>query len=168
MRMVARLYQAEDHTACKALWAELTRRHRDIYGDPSIGGVDPGQGLETYLSNPNRQATWVAAAKGQVVGMAGLIVRGEEAEVEPVIVTAAYRGRGIGGMLVRHAVRHAKKKGIRFLSARPVARNAEAIAFFVEAGFDIMGQIDLFQDLTPAAGRCWKTGMLVHGKQLRY
>ena len=168
MKPSLRLYQPEDHAVCKALWAELTQRHRDIYGDPSIGGADPGQGLETYLANPHRQVTWVAEVNGQVVGMAGLIVQGEEAEVEPVVVSVAHRSRGIGGLLVRQAVEHARKNGVRFLSVRPVARNAEAFAFFVAAGFDIVGQIDLFQDLAPAAGRAWKAGIMLHNRQLRY
>lgn len=168
MKQRIRLYQPQDYAACKALWVELTQRHRDIYGDPTIGGDDSGQGLDAHLSNPHRHATWVADVDGQVVGMAGLIVHGEEAEVEPVVVTATRRSGGIGGMLVRYAIDHAKKNGIRFLSVTPVARNAEAIAFFVDAGFDIVGHIDLFQDLAPAPGRQWKTGMLLHGKQLRY
>ena len=163
-----RVYESRDYALCKALWAELTQHHRDAYGDQSIGGDDPGHGLDLYLANPELRATWVAEVGGRVVGMAGLVVRGEEAEIEPVIVTSACRSRKIGGMLVRGAVAHAKEEGIRFLSARPVARNVEAIHFFVDAGFDIVGQIDLFQDLAPAAGRRWESGMLIHGRQLRY
>ena len=168
MEHKTRLYEPRDYAPCKALWAELTQHHRDAYGDQSIGGDDPSHGLDRYLANPQLEATWVAEVDGGVVGMAGLIVHGEEAEIEPVIVTAACRSRRIGGKLVKEAVAYAKKHGIRFLSARPVARNVEAIHFFVDAGFDIVGQIDLFQDLASAAGRQWKTGMVIHGKQLRY
>lgn len=163
-----RLYEPRDYAPCKALWAELTQHHRDGYGDQSIGGDEPSHGLDTFLANPQRCATWVAEVDGRVVGMAGLIVRGEEAEIEPVIVTTTCRSRKIGGKLVKEAVAYARKQGVRFLSARPAARNVEAIRFFVDAGFDIVGQIDLFQDLAPAAGRQWKTGMLIHGRELRY
>ena len=168
MEHKTRPYEPRDYAPCKALWAELTQHHRDVYGDQGIGGDDPGHGLDTYLANPQLHATWVAEVDGLVVGMAGLVVRGEEAEIEPVIVTAACRSRKIGGRLVREAVAHARKQGIRFLSARPVARNVEAIHFFVDAGVDIVGQIDLFQDLAPTAGRQWQAGMLIHGRQLRY
>lgn len=168
MEATIRPYQPRDYPVCRALWVELTQHHREIYHDPTIGGTDPGQGLDLYLANPQRHTTWVAETDGQVVGLAGLIVHGEEAEVEPVIVTARWRSRGMGGLLVREAIAHAKQSGIRFLSVRPVARNWEAIGFFVEAGFDIVGHIDLFQDLTPDAGRQWKAGMFLHGKQLRY
>jgi N-acetylglutamate synthase-like GNAT family acetyltransferase len=168
MKQRIRPYEPEDHSACKALWVELTERHRDIYGDATIGGEDPGQGLDAYLSNPNRRVTWVAEIGGKVVGMAGLIAHGEEGEVEPVVVARPYRRRGVGRMLVEEALSHARKIRIRFLSVRPVARNAEAISFFVEAGFNIVGHIDLFQDLAQSSGRDWKTGIAIHGKQLRY
>ncbi len=72
-----REYQDADYPACRALWAELTERHRRIYGDPTIGGEDAGAGMEDYLANPARQATWVAEVAGAVVGMAGLL--GQEA-----------------------------------------------------------------------------------------
>ncbi len=40
--MDVRAYQREDYEACRELWRELTERHRDIYGDPTIGGAIPG------------------------------------------------------------------------------------------------------------------------------
>jgi GNAT superfamily N-acetyltransferase len=161
-------YQSEDHASCRALWVELTQRHRDIYADPTIGGQDPGQWFDSYLSNPNRKATWVADVGGRVIGMTGLISTGEEAEVEPLIVTAGERRRGIGSLLVKHAVGQAKPLGVRFLSAKPVARNVDALTFFAKAGFDILGYVDLFQDLGPAAGREWKDGIRIHTQKLRY
>ncbi len=163
-----REYRDMDYGVCRSLWVELTERHRLIYGDPSIGGDDPGAGLDEYLANPVRQATWVAEVDGTVVGMAGLIVRSEGAEIEPVVVSAGYRSRAVGRALVRQAVEHAVNTGIRFLSVRPVARNVEAISFFVDCGFDILGHVDLFQDLLPQEGRDWKPGIRLHGRNLRY
>jgi hypothetical protein len=40
--------------------------------------------------------------------------------------------------------------------------------FFVDCGFDLVGQIDLFQDLPPERGRQWKPGRVIHGSALRY
>ena len=167
-RAQIREYRDSDRPACRSLWAELTERHRLISGDPSIGGADPGSGFDEYLANPARQATWVAEADGDVVGMCGLMGCGEEAEVEPVVVSAAHRSRGVGRALVRRAVQHARSAGARFLSVRPVARNVEALSFFVDCGFDIVGHVDLFQDLSPSQGREWKPGVTIHGRQLRY
>jgi len=163
-----RLYRPTDYEICRALWVELTQRHRDIYGDDSIGSPDPGQAFDTYLTAPDRHATWVAEVDGQVVGMAGIIRHSdEEADVEPVVVTTACRSQGVGSLLVREAITEARAIGIRFLSARPVARNKEAMAFFVDAGFGIVGHVDLFQDLAPERGRQWEDGIKVHGKGLR-
>ena len=35
-------YEARDLEACRALWVELTVWHREIYGNPGIGGAEPG------------------------------------------------------------------------------------------------------------------------------
>jgi GNAT superfamily N-acetyltransferase len=43
--VVVRDYADGDYRACRSLWAELTEYHRGIYGDPSIGGDDPGAGF---------------------------------------------------------------------------------------------------------------------------
>ena len=168
MEQTIRVYSDQDYRACRALWVELTERHREIYGDPTIGGDDPGRGFDAYLANPQRRITWVAEADGNVVGMAGLILHGDEGEVEPVVVASSYRSQGIGRQLVDCAVAHAREIGVRFLSVRPVARNLEAFSFFVEAGFNTVGHIDLFQDLDPSAGRQWKPGIVIHGNALRY
>ena len=40
---VIRDYTDGDHGAWRSLWAERTQYHRSIYGDPSIGGDDPGR-----------------------------------------------------------------------------------------------------------------------------
>ena len=168
MKLTIREYRDSDLRVCRSLWAELTERHRLIYDDQTIGGADPGSGIEDYLRNPGRHATWVAEADGQVVGMTGLIVRGTEAEIEPAVVTAACRSRGIGRALVARAVDEAKRIGIRFLSVRPVARNVEAVSFLISCGFGIVGHIDLFQDLAPSRGRQWKDGIVIHGHTLLY
>ena len=85
MDTTIREYRQRDYPTCRALWVELTERHRHIYGDPAIGGDDPGRGFDEYLANADRRATWVAEVDGNVVGMAGLVARGDEAAVEPLV-----------------------------------------------------------------------------------
>lgn len=166
--MKIREYRDTDYAACRSLWTQLTERHRLTYGDATIGGDDPGRGLDDYLANPGRRATWVAEVDGTAIGMTGLIANGNEAAVEPAVVAEEFRSRGIGRALVAHAISEAKRTGIRFLSAQPVARNVEAITFFIDSGFDILGHVDLFQDLQPQSGREWKPGITLHGRELRY
>ena len=166
--MRIREYRAVDYDACRRLWVQLTERHRQIYGDATIGGDNSGAGLDDYLCNPNRRVTWVAEMQGSVAGMTGLIVHGDEAEVEPVVVSEKFRSRGVGRALVAQAISESKKIGVRFLSAQPVMRNVESVTFFIENGFNIAGHIDLFQDLQPERGREWKPGITLHGRELRY
>jgi GNAT superfamily N-acetyltransferase len=169
MKIKVRDYQASDFEVCRSLWGELAQHHAEAYEDPTIAGSDPGRGFDRYIENPRRQGAWVAEVKGQVVGIAGLLVHSrEEGEIEPLIVSLPYRNMGIGSMLVRHVVEEAKKMGIRFLSIRPVARNEKALALFVRLGFNVVGHIDLFQDLSPLSGRKWKPGLTIHGHELRY
>lgn len=168
MSAIIREYRESDFDACRSLWAELTQRHRDIYEDPAIGGDDPGHGLEAYLANAERRGTWVAEVDGRVVGMSGLIAHGEEGEIEPVVVSACYRSQGIGSALVQRAVQEARSKAVRFLSVRPVARNKEAISFFTKLGFNLLGHVDLFQDLSTESKRKWLPGITLHGHDLRY
>ena len=71
------------------------RSSRSVTGtstvDPSIGGDDPGRGIEPYLSNPKRRRSWVAEVGGRIVAFAGLRVHGEEGEIEPIAVSPLYR-----------------------------------------------------------------------------
>ncbi len=153
---------------CRALWRELTEHHREIYDDSSIGGIDPGQGFDAYISNPKRRASWVVEIQGQIVALAGLLVDGEEAEIEPVIVSSRYRSRGIGTMLVRYVVEQARGMRVRYISVRPVARNKEAISFFVRLGFDLLGHVQLFQDFSSAPRSKWKSGISIHEHKMGY
>jgi N-acetylglutamate synthase-like GNAT family acetyltransferase len=172
MKVAIRDYHEVDFSVCCSLWEELAQHHRKIYEDPSIGGDDLGRGFELYLNNAQRRATWVAEAEGRVVACAGLIMdmhgNGEEAEIEPVIVSVNYRRKGIGAKLIRHAKEEARKSGVRSLSIRPVLRNEEAIRFFIREGFNLVGYIDLFQDISGSSYKKWKSGIVIHGNQLRY
>jgi len=109
--LVVRDYAEGDYRACRALWAELTEYHRSIYGDPSIGGDDPGAGFDGYLATSQRIGSWVAESDGRVVGLTGLLDRGRSAEVEPVAVTEAARDQGIGRRLISRVVEEALARG---------------------------------------------------------
>lgn len=168
MKPVIRNYQPRDYDMCRTLWEELTEHHREIYGDPRIGGDDPGQGFEEYLANPKRRASWVVEIQEQIVALAGLVVNGEESEIELVVVSSCYRSKGIRTMLVRHVVEQARCMPVGYVKVRPVARNKEAISFFVRLGFDLLGQVELFQDFFRAPRSKWETGISIHGHILGY
>lgn len=145
--IVIRNYEGSDLEQCRLLWIELTEYHRQIYGDPSIGGSDPGKFFDEHLTNVGSQNIWVLTKDGLVAGMAGLIVSGEEAEIEPVVVTQRYQDQGFGKTLVNYVIEQAKIRHVRVLSVRPVSRNKNAISFFYKIGFNKLGHIQMYIDL---------------------
>ena len=165
---VVRAYEAGDHGACRALWAELTEHHRRLYDDPTIGGDDPGAYVDTYLADPARLASWVAVVDDRVVGLTGLLDRGTYGEVEPVVVADAWRGRGVGGQLIARVAEESRAHGHVYLEIRPVARNTSAIARFHAAGFrNLGGHVDLAMDLQPRR-HVWLQGAHLHGLDFGY
>lgn len=144
----------------------MTQHHRDIYDDPSIGGDDPGLEFDKHLDKVGCQRVWLAKVGAEIVGLTSLIQNGEEAEVEPVVVSSGHRGEGIGQSLVKYAIAEARKLGILCLSVKPVARNEEAISFFCEAGFRTLGHIQLFMWLGQPMPGQWKTGPYCLGSPL--
>jgi GNAT superfamily N-acetyltransferase len=146
----------------------MTERHRVIYEDPTIGGEDPGLEFDSHLSRVGPERVWVAVSDENILGLVALIVEGEQAEVEPIVVSSDRRSRGVGGQLLERVIDEAKKLGISCLSVKPVARNLEAISFFYEAGFRILGHIQLFMWLGPSFPGQWKPGPRLFGKPFDY
>lgn len=167
--VVVRPYEERDLSACRALWVELTEHHRRIYGDPTIGGDDPGSYFQgTYLALPERVATWVAEVDGEVVGLTGLLDHGTSGEVEPMVVAEGMRGSGVGRRLLDAVVAESRRRGHEHLAVRPVARNAESIRRFHAMGFRTLGGfVDLTMDLRPRRHR-WRPGVTLHGVDLAW
>ncbi len=149
--MTIREYAPADLEACRDLWRALTQRHREIYRDPSIGGEDPGIELDQHLAHPALAKMWVAVVDGDVVGLCGLLVGTEEAEIEPIVVHPEHRDRGIGARLAAQAIDESRRRGTKYVTVRPVARNVEAIAFFHREGFRLLGRLELSMVLEPTA-----------------
>ncbi len=166
--MKIRRYKPTDHESCRGIWAELTLWHRHIYEDKNIGGSDLGSHFDSHLREHGAGDIWVAEVGGRVVGMAGIIEGDEELELEPVVVSRRYRGKGIGTQLVKAIIQAARKNGRSMLSVRPVARNDPAIRFFRKMGFDTLGHVQLFIDLIPARKQKWKGRKMIAGRIFRY
>jgi GNAT superfamily N-acetyltransferase len=163
--VAVRKYQDADRENCHALWRELTEWHREIYQDPTIGGEHPGLYFDKYLTNIRPAHVWVATIDSKAVGLIGLIIKEDEAEIEPLIVSKPYRRRGIGKQLVETAINEARNAGIKFLNIAPVARNVHTIKYVYNLGFQKLGFVQLFIDFS---GKTWKPGLKLHGCSFDY
>ena len=163
--LIIRGYESNDLESCRALWRELTGWHREIYEDPTIGGDHPEDHFDKHLAAVGTNQIWVAVLDSQIVGLVGLILKGNEAEVEPVIVSKAHRGRGMGSRLIERAIAEAAKREVRLLSVKPVARNMKTIQFLHKHGFKNIGFIELFMDLSQ---RPWKSRIQLFDREFQF
>jgi len=107
----------------------------------------------------------VAIDDSRVVGLVGLIVEGNKAEIEPLIVCKAYRGKGIGKQLIEAVISEARKIGVRLLNVRPVARNMKTIKFLYKQGFKNLGYVELFMGFSDYV---WKQDPEIFGYKFNF
>lgn len=166
--MRIRNYKSVDVDVCRSLWAEMVQQHRDIYDDQSIGGDNPGLEFDKHLESVGSDRVWVTETEGEVIGFTSLIVKNQEAEIEPIVVAQKHRGKGAGEGLIKHAVEEAKKLNVLCLYVKPVVRNKDAISFFYDCGFRTIGHIQLFTWLGEPGANAWKEGLDIFGKTFYY
>ena len=163
---IVRKYQATDREQCRGLWRELTEWHREIYQDPRIGGAHPEDYFDKHLAKVGPEQLWVAEQDTELVGLVGLMSGlYDEVEIEPLIVSRAYRGKGVGKQLIQTVNAEAHRRGLRSLNVSPVARNIGTIKFLYELGFKNLGQIQLFIDFTDYK---WKQGPELFGCKFKF
>jgi len=165
LSFVIRKYQDNDREQCRTLWRELTEWHREIYQDPNIGGEHPEDYFDKHLAAVGPDQLWVAVHDYKVVGLVGLMLKDEETEIEPLVVSKPYRRKGIGTKLIRTVVYEARKKGVKYLSIGPVARNIKTVKFLYKLGFKNLGYINLFIDFSNFP---WKSGPEIFGCKFNY
>ena len=158
-------YQEADIESCRGLWRELAEWHREIYADPTIGGEHPEDYFDRHLAKVGAERIWVSLSGTRIIGFAGLVVEGEEVEIEPIVIAKAFRRRGAGKQLVKGLITEAQKLGARYLNVEPVARNAEAIRFYHELGFVNVGKVQLFIDFS---GKKWAKSLWLHKRKFDY
>ncbi|WP_420630770.1 GNAT family N-acetyltransferase [Candidatus Leptofilum sp.] len=166
--IVIRGYEARDLEACRQLWYVLTEWHRQIYDSPGIGGDNPGLIFDEHLAKVGSENIWVAEAENKLVGLTGLIIEGQSGELKPVVVLDEYRGLGVGRKLVNTVVEQAQERGLTELKVLPVGRNEQAIQFFHELGFNVIGHMELFQQLNkPKAQQKWQDRETIAGRNFK-
>jgi GNAT superfamily N-acetyltransferase len=142
-----RPYRPLDHNACRRLWGELIEHRGSLYGERGNG--DASAGFEEYLTQLNLSGMWVAeTADHGIAGFIGLMLDGRTGEVDPVVVTAAMRGRGIGRALLATVADEARKRGLHRVTVSPSARDQAALRSLHTAGFDTVSSVTVSFPLT--------------------
>jgi GNAT superfamily N-acetyltransferase len=168
MEVHIRSWLPADLEECRNMWALLTQTHRELYNDQTIGGDDPGRQFDSYLEDTGAENVFLLVGEYGIIGMSGIQISEEEAVLEPLFIKPEYRGMGYSRHLVDFVISKARNAGVKFLSAKPVSRNSRAISVFRSQGFDTVGQIELFMDLKPEAGRKWVKGPNFAGSEFNH
>jgi predicted GNAT family N-acyltransferase len=94
---------------------------------------------EIELDRDDQRAQhFLATIDGRAVGTARLVLRRGSAKIGRMAVIKGYRRRGIGALLLKHAVAAAKRVG-----ARPIYLHAQvaALGFYQAQGFRATGSV---------------------------
>lgn len=89
----------------------------------------------------------VARADGQIVGMAGLIVSFDEADITNVAVTESHRKNKIARGMLTTLMAHGEADGISAFTLEVRESNTPAIKLYESLGFECAGKRRDFYDL---------------------
>lgn len=102
----------DDLPELTALLGDLFSREADFTPDPD----KQLRGLRLILEQPSRGRIFVARNERMILGMINLLITISTAEggfvlwLEDLVVHQNYRGKGLGTLLVRHAIDFAREK----------------------------------------------------------
>ncbi|MBN2561945.1 MAG: GNAT family N-acetyltransferase [Phycisphaerae bacterium] len=96
--------------------------HRDLY---DIGAFYTQQG----------GMFWSLLAEGRVIGCAGVLVHGRECELHRMYLLPAYRGRGLGRLLLETSMDFGRRQGCRRMQAWSDVKLTQAHKLYRKAGF---------------------------------
>jgi len=129
-----RPYRPLDHNACRRLWGEFVEHRDALYGRSEPGDAEAG--YEEYLTQLNLSGLWVAEGSDQgIVGFVGLKLDGRAGVVDPVVVTAQLRGRGIGRALLEATMDAAREAGATGIDLNTGETDTAARALYESCGF---------------------------------
>jgi ribosomal-protein-alanine N-acetyltransferase len=99
--------------------------------------------VETFWSElahvPESRHYVVAEDDGEVVGYAGMVATGHQADVQTVAVRADRQGGGLGGELLRALLDEARRRGAGEVLLEVRAENVAAQELYARHGFERIG-----------------------------
>jgi putative acetyltransferase len=79
---------------------------------------------------------FVARDEGRAAGCGGVLIVGRDyAEVKRMYVRPAFRGRGLGRLMLDHLIAHARQHGLTVIRLETGIHQGEAIALYERRGF---------------------------------
>lgn len=135
--MIIRKAHRDDTAAMGGLLAELFAIEDDFVIDADKQIL----GLQLLLQNSD-STLLVAETSGCVVGMVSMqrfistAMGGEVGLIEDMIVTADWRGQGVGRLLLSTMIERSQQLGYGRLSLAADRRNEQALAFYRTFGFE--------------------------------
>jgi ribosomal protein S18 acetylase RimI-like enzyme len=146
-RVTVRTYRSEDQDRVKQCIIELQNFERDLEAD-RVEGEEVVERNFQELQEAHDQNTgriFVAEVEEEVVGFVNVRFEHENqmyhsslvdyAYISDIVVLQAYRGRGIGTMLLQQAEDFARQQGGAVLKIEVLARNQQAADVYQHAGF---------------------------------
>jgi len=89
---------------------------------------------------PDTRRYWVAELDNQIVGYAGLMVVGSDADVQTIAVSGDHRSRGIGTALLATAMAEATRRHCSQVMLEVAADNVEASRLYERNGFETIAR----------------------------
>jgi GNAT superfamily N-acetyltransferase len=144
---MAQLMDKDQKAASDAFWIRpashedvraMTRLLQELFAVETEFEFDEEKqrcGLEMLLESENA-GIWVADRRGRMVGMATVQLVVSTAEgafsgwLEDLVVSSAYRRRGLGKALLKSAVNWAKDRGASRIQLLADSRNVPALIFY--------------------------------------
>ncbi|PEE44077.1 N-acetyltransferase [Bacillus pseudomycoides] len=110
------------------------------------------------------QCLYVVKEEGEILGVAGLHVLGEDlAEIRSLVVSDTYVGQGLGRMLVNHVMNEATK-----IKVKRVISLTYQTTFFKKCGFDFVNKESLPEKVWVDCRHCPKFDCCDEVAMIRY
>jgi ribosomal protein S18 acetylase RimI-like enzyme len=140
-----------------ALIAELDAHLGSLYAVESRHGFSVEKllkdGVDFFLSR----------ADGRPAGCGGVLLVGQEyAEIKRMWVRPAFRGRGLGRLMLDHLVAHARARGYTVIRLETGIHQQEAIALYEQSGFRRIAPFGPYRD--DPVSRCYEKRLASSGK----
>lgn len=139
-----RLATEEDIPRILELYNELVIHFSQVEKSRTPSDTDIRRVFDEISADP-RHELYVAEEEGQVVGTIVLLVvpnlshsATPWAVAENLVVTQEYRRRGIGRMLLEHAIARAREKGCYKIQLWSDRKRTEAHEFYLSLGFEAL------------------------------